>query len=168
MRIELGIAIIAGAVSIVSAVISYRAQTDVASLNAKHQTGLEFMRTTLAQQPAMFAQQRERQKPFLERQMTYCFQATEVASEIANSENSPSRTKAIERFRQLYWGPLAVVEHPTVERAAVDFGNALRSKHLDRVMLQKLSLELAHACRDALQKLWGVDLGQLKNLRAAK
>lgn len=172
MRIELWVAIISGVVAIGSATVAYVAQTNVAgiqnnfemelaSLNANHEKELELLR-------AQLTQQHERQKPFLERQMMHYFQATEAASEIANSEDSASRTEAVERFWQLYWGPLAMVEDATVERAMVNYGNALRSRNPDRPVLQQLSLELAHACRDSLQKLWGTDLGQLRNLRATK
>jgi hypothetical protein len=176
MRIELGVAIISGVVAIGSAMVAYMAQTNVvvlqnefrathekelATINAKHEKELALLRSQLKQQ-------HERQKPFLERQMAHYFQATEAASKIANMEDVPSRREAIARFWLLYWGPLAVVEDAAVERAMVNFGNALRSESPDRVELQQLSLDLAHACRDSLQKLWGTDLGQLHNLRATK
>jgi hypothetical protein len=58
-----------------------------------------------------------------------------------------------------------MVEDPEVERAMVNFGRGLQDDGKDRAALERLSLSLAHACRGSLQKLWGTDLGELKNLR---
>lgn len=179
MRVELGVAIVSGVIAIGSAVVASWTQLSVAdikrhesdaqaahqkeleNLNANHETELALLRSQLEQQ-------HERQKPFLQRQMSHYFEAAEIAAKIANSEDAQTRTAAIDRFWLLYWGPLAVVEDAPVERAMVDFGNALRSDVKDRTNLRRLSLQLAHACRQSLEKLWGADLGKLKNLRSFK
>jgi len=113
-------------------------------------------------------QQHERQRPFLERQLQHYFEASESASKVANLPDGKDRAEAVQKFWQLYWGPLAVVEDPEVERAMVDFGGALRSETSDRAALQHRSLELAHACRGSLEKQWGATLGELENLRDRK
>jgi hypothetical protein len=154
MRVELGVAIVSGAIAIGSAVVAYWAKTSVAEIESERSTALENL-----------AEQHERQRPFLERQMSHYFEAAEIAAKIANSEDAQTRTAAVDRFWLLYWGPLAVVEDAPVERAMVAFGNALRSDVKDRRALQRLSLNLAHACRQSLEKLWGADLGKLENLR---
>jgi hypothetical protein len=174
MRVELWVAVISGLAAVGSAVIAYQAQTSVtdlehqfrsahdtqlAQLNAEHERELELLRSQLAQQ-------HERRQPFLERQMRHYFEAVAAASKLATLEDGPDRTEALEQFWHLYWGPLAVVEDSAVERAMVNFGRGL-SENLERTALRQRALQLAHACRDSLQKLWDTDLGQLQNLRGA-
>lgn len=154
MRIELGVTVISGVVALTSAVVAYRAQVNVA------QTQADIVRLKAESRPS-----HEWQKPLLQRVMQRYFDAADATSKIAQLEDCPERQYAIKQFWQLYWGPLAVVEEPEVESAMVNFGNALAEGNPARSTLQLLSLKLAHACRNSLQKLWGTDLGQLGNLR---
>jgi hypothetical protein len=154
MRIELVAAIISGVVAIGGAVIAFQAQTQVAA----YQQDFDLLRLQLQQQ-------HERQRPFLERQLQHYFEASESASKVANLPDGATRAEAVQKFWQLYWGPLAVVEDPEVERAMVNFGGALLADGSDRAALQHGSLELAHACRGSLEKQWGAKLGELENLR---
>jgi hypothetical protein len=154
MRIELVAAVISGVVAIGGAVIAFQAQTQVAA----YQQDFDLLRLQLQQQ-------HERQRPFLERQLQHYFEASEAASKVANLPDGADRAEAAQRFWQLYWGPLAVVEDSGVEGAMVGFGNALRSDGSDRAALQHRSLDLAHACRGSLEKQWGTNLGELENLR---
>ena len=157
MKIELLAAIISGAVAIGSAVLAFQAQTQVAS----YQREFDLMRLQVEQQ-------HERQRPFLERQLQHYFEASESASKVANLPDGKDRAEAVQKFWQLYWGPLAVVEDSDVERAMVNFSGALRSDDSDRATLQHRSLELAHAFRGSLEKQWGTTLGELQNLRDRK
>lgn len=59
----------------------------------------------------------------------------------------------------------AVVEDEIVVHAMVDFGNKLKEAPLNPNALKRLSLNLAHTCRDSLQKLWDTDLGKLMTQR---
>jgi hypothetical protein len=154
MKTELVVALIAGAVAIVSAGVSYHAQQTVAASRGD----LDLLRSRLQQQ-------HERQIPFLERQLKLYFEAADTASKIANSQVGSDRSGLTHRFWELYWGPLAVVEDETVVAAMVEFGNALKDEPSNNVALKRLSLKLAHACRNSLQKLWDTDLGKLTTSR---
>jgi hypothetical protein len=153
MRIELVAAVISGVVAIGGAAIAFRAQTQVAA----YQQDFDLLRLQLEQQ-------HERQRPFLERQLQHYFEASAAASKAAILPDGADRSAAVQKFWQLYWGPLAVVEDSEVERAMFNFGTALRSES-ERAALQQFSLELAHACRGSREKQGGTDLGELKNLR---
>jgi hypothetical protein len=172
MRIELTVAIVAGVAAMASAIIAYIAQAKVAQSQvqiAQNQVQIAALERSHQEQivrlQSALQQAQERQKPFLERQMQHYFEVADVASKIATLAEKPARQIAVTRFWQLYWGALAVVEDPVVERAMVNFGNALQQQNPRESALQRLSLELAHACRNSLERLWGTDLGSLQNLR---
>ena len=114
----------------------------------------------------------EATRPYLERQLRLYTEATQVAARIAtkgyalgqrDSKASPSASRyhgstfdnAVARFWELYWGELALVEDKEVEKAMVEYGQALRDK-APTEKLQEKSLALAHACRDSLASSWGV------------
>lgn len=97
----------------------------------------------------------EATKPFLERQLKLYTEATQAAATIATSDNPAERTAALKRFWSLYWGELALVEDAKVEAAMVQLGRALEQK-APGDQIKRLSLTLAHACRDSLGKSWGV------------
>ena len=113
--------------------------------------------------------------PFLERQLALYTEATQVVSQIATatpkpesgaehaaeSEDTESGDVTVidpeARFWQLYWGELALVEDEKVAGAMKAFGDALLARQ-DRDILEQLSLNLAHECRNSLADSWGVPL----------
>ncbi len=102
------------------------------------------------------AQQRiEATKPFLERQLKLYTEASQVAALIATSDEKSETQKAVTRFWQLYWGELALVENKEVESEMVAMGRAITTG-ANRDALQQASLSLAHACRESLDKSWGI------------
>jgi hypothetical protein len=108
------------------------------------------------------ARQLEARRPFLDRQLKLYTDATLNASILATSTDAAERTKATQRFFQLYWGNLAMVENGGldakdggVESAMVAFGACL-NQDCPQGQLQQLSLKLAHTCRDSLAESWGI------------
>jgi hypothetical protein len=97
----------------------------------------------------------EATKPFLERQLKLYTEATQAAATIATSSDAAERAASIKRFWSLYWGELALVEDKSVEAAMVAFGQGLEQGGAP-AELKRLSLRLAHACRDSLADSWGV------------
>ena len=97
----------------------------------------------------------EATQPFLERQLRLYTEAAQVAARIATIHDQGATDEAGERFWQLYWGELALVENPAVEGAMKAFGDGLRAERPNGEM-EQLSLKLAHACRDLLAVSWGV------------
>src|ERR1041384_3506291 len=109
--------------------------------------------------------QLEARKPFLERPLTLYTQATQNAAILATSSDPDAIEQARQRFWELYWGELAMVENGGlntkeggVESTMVVFGQCLNklNKGCSQAELQPLALRLAHACRDSLAVSWGV------------
>jgi hypothetical protein len=93
----------------------------------------------------------------LERQLKLYTEATQVVAIIATSDNREKLREATDRFWQLYWGELAMVEDRQVEKAMKQLGDALSSSSTDKNDKEQLSLRLAHACRVSLDKSWGIN-----------
>jgi hypothetical protein len=101
---------------------------------------------------------RESRKPFLERQLTLYFEATKAAAQLSTLPRGPEWSAARQRFWELYWGELGLVEGSNVQAAMVRFGTALQSFEEGKgpqAELTQHSLSLAHACRQSLQSEWG-------------
>jgi hypothetical protein len=101
----------------------------------------------------------EATRPFLERQLQLYTDATRSAAIIATAPGGEDVRKANARFRELFWGELALVEDRSVEAAMVGFQRALESD-APPAELQQLSLQLAHACRDSLARSWNTKAWQ--------
>ena len=97
----------------------------------------------------------EATKPFLDRQLKLYAEASQVAAIIATTSNREELTKATKRFWELYWGELALVENNAVEQAMIELGKGLKN-NLSQSDLQQLSLHLVHACRQSLDRSWGI------------
>lgn len=99
-------------------------------------------------------------KPFLEKQMEFCIEASTIAATIASTAvDDPARTAAEARFWVLYWGPLGIVEDTAVERQMFCIGRSLRNstdRRCPKAALTQRSLMLAKACRDLMATSWGV------------
>ena len=107
----------------------------------------------------------EATKPFLERQLQLYTEATQIAATLATVTTDSIEAKTMQRFWELYWGELALVESANVEYAMKNFGDGLIFEY-DKSQLQQLSLELAHACRASLAISWGVNLWERPNYGA--
>jgi len=110
-----------------------------------------------AQKERQASATRDATKPFLEKQLLFYSEATAVASRIATLSDGVDRKKNIQRFWELYWGELAMVESKDVESAMVNLGRALIENPSDRGSLEQLSLRLADSCRHSLAKSWGTE-----------
>ncbi|MBH5372259.1 hypothetical protein [Bradyrhizobium glycinis] len=126
---------------------------------------------------------RESQKPFLERQLAFYFEAAKVTAKLATS--APVKTSATpdraptedwawarRRFWELYWGELAAVESPEVARAMAHFGQRLNELETcvakdgecaqAQDALKGPSIQLAHQIRESIEKGWGYSLPSLQ------
>lgn len=99
----------------------------------------------------------EATKPFLDRQLELYTEAIQVTATIATSTDEEELADATMRFQELYWGELALVERTDVAAAMVAFHTELTVNGGERGELQRLSLDLAHACRDELADSWNTD-----------
>ncbi len=110
--------------------------------------------------------ERETRRPFIEQQFKLYGEAVAVASRLARAADRdlhPPPEEDHQRFWELYWGPLAMVEDTRVEAAMVVFGRSLEDYAGERgtecsKMLNQASLALAHNARQSLEKQWGVKL----------
>ena len=102
---------------------------------------------------ATAAQRLAAMQPFLERQLRLFEDATQTTAYLATIPESTNRAVKLERFWQLYWGELALVEHGKVEEAMVQFGKGLK-KNAAQADLEQLALRVTYACRDELAESW--------------
>lgn len=124
---------------------------------------------------------RESQRPFLEKQLQFYFEAAKVTSKLATlsqelQDKGPdweqSWSWAYRRFWELYWGELAIVESREVAGAMVRFGEPLRALHAcvstanakcvaEQKALEQLSLALAAEIRKSIETSWDYPLPPL-------
>lgn len=115
------------------------------------------------------AKEREFRKPFWEKQITLYFEASTAAAKIATLPRDHKESKeAEERFWQLYWGPLVLVEDNDVKNAMIAYGNCLngltkecRSEDSQPSQLQSLSLDLANKFRASIGTSWDIRFDNL-------
>ncbi len=108
--------------------------------------------------------EREIKKAFWEKQMALYIEASDAAAKIATLPvGRKDREKAEERFQQLYWGPLVLVEDEGVKDAMMKFNRCLQG--LDERCrpedLKNLSLLLANKCRASIKNAWKVELKEI-------
>jgi hypothetical protein len=115
-------------------------------------------------------------KPVRENQLQLYVQASAAAASLATiPTDDPEWKKARERFLQLFYGPLAIVENyqhvvkagepreVTVERAMIAFKACLDDKTcVGTGEMLDLSLALAHTCRISIGSSWGFKAKQLE------
>ena len=116
----------------------------------------------------------EARRPFLEKQLEICFEATNAVASIAAEVGAPAGGEApIDTFKRLYLGNLALVENNDVACAMTRFnwalGTELGAKYKltgpipadcskDVADLQSTALEVAQACRELIINSWGAEL----------
>jgi hypothetical protein len=96
------------------------------------------------------------QRPYLEHQLELYIAASRSGATIASSDDEKAVRDARQRFWELYWGELSMVEDQEVESAMARFGEAL-SVGASRSQLEQCSLALSHALRESLARSWGVE-----------
>jgi hypothetical protein len=103
----------------------------------------------------------EAQKPFLDKQLGLYFETAQVVGRLVQTDWTSDAWKADDnRFWELYWSELTMVEHKSVAQSMHDFGELL--KKLEQSMdkphqdaLHTASLKLAEALRNGIQSSWG-------------
>jgi len=96
----------------------------------------------------------EAARPFLELRTQTYLETLKVVGVLATSNDKAVLETARQRFEQLYWAELALVEDVAVDNAMVALREALQATDRDRQ--QKATLQLAHAVRDSLALSWGM------------
>ena len=108
-----------------------------------------------------------RKRPFLDQQFKLYGEAVAVASRLANvaEQGQPSSgdlAEDLNRFRVLYWGPLAMVEDFMSRKRWFFSVAAWRTVKtvLETIVpkIKEASLTLAHRARESLEVQWGVQL----------
>jgi hypothetical protein len=112
---------------------------------------------------------KERQAPFLAKQLQMYTEITQIAAVLASSNNKAEWEKANGKFWKLYYGDLVIVQSPykqddnnTVDTQLTYLGNVLRETNgrFDQITddtrdsLHRISLDLARACRKDIQETW--------------
>jgi hypothetical protein len=120
-----------------------------------HGIRLERDKQRAEQESATAVQKIAASEPFLSLQLKLFQEATKTAAFLATMTNAPANDTNRQRFEQLYWGELALVEKGDVAGAMVKFRDGLVAG-VSPDELQHLSLEIAHACRIELGNSWAV------------
>ncbi len=104
----------------------------------------------------------EAAKPYLQKKLGWCEEAVKTTSKIAIAD--PMAAADIAAFWQMYWGVMGLIENDAIKQAMVAFGGALTTATPTGTspekpvapprVLRKLSLDLAHACRQELSLEW--------------
>jgi hypothetical protein len=104
----------------------------------------------------------ELQKPFLDEQLKLYFETAKVVGNLATlDQNDPKWREALQRFDELYWSELSMVEQSTVESAMVRLRQAIdmyRGSGQSKGEVQFRSYCLAHAIRDGVRQTWIVNI----------
>ncbi len=121
-----------------------------------------------------------------EKQTTLYFEASSAASTIATSDDEATKKAAANKFYELYFGELVIVEDRRVELAMIQYSRCLNLNRdgcertvlsdfrgtnfsddkihkLPPATLQNLSLELSACMRSALEFDRGIDFGKLSD-----
>jgi len=121
---------------------------------------------------AVYSYRKKREKefrmPLWDKQLSLYFEATEVATKTATLPDGLEKTKAVDKFWELYYGPLVVVEdNKNVAQAMINFGNCLgganakEPRNCSGAELRNLALELGQKCRESIADSWDVKLKSL-------
>jgi hypothetical protein len=102
----------------------------------------------------------EAAKPYLEKKLAWCESAVETTARLANA--SQMQPVDIERFWQMYWGVMGLIEKDTITNAMIAYGKDLPAQTATNAKppgappagLKAKSLTLAHACRQELSLEW--------------
>jgi hypothetical protein len=103
---------------------------------------------------------RESQKPFLEKQLAFCAEATGAAAILATSQDEAARARAKDLFLEMYWGRLGIVEDVRVTQAMINYRNVVieGDKGANSDPPPVLALKIGFACRDLTLAAWQIRL----------
>jgi len=104
----------------------------------------------------------EAAQPFLTKKLEWCEEAVEKTSKIATTE--PPDPTDLQRFAQMYWGVMGLIENRDIIEAMKAFDEGLTNQvpayagpkleGSEVLTLTELSLDLAEACRAELSAEW--------------
>ncbi len=97
----------------------------------------------------------EAARPYLEKKLVWCEEIVELTSKIATSNEIMEDD--VERFWQMYWGVMGLIEKEDLLKVMIEYGKDLESRHKlkeNESSLKKRSLAIAHACRNEFTKEW--------------
>jgi hypothetical protein len=101
-----------------------------------------------------------RKQPFLLRQLDLCHDASLTAARLATLQDRAAWNEARQRFWELYFGPLSIVEDAHVKAAMETFGAELEglgdAPVLPAGSLQDPSYQLARKIRVLILRSWSI------------
>jgi hypothetical protein len=111
--------------------------------------------------------EQESKKPFWQKQVDLYFDASNAVSTLINSTDAVKRQQAEDRFWQLFYGELVIVEDQNVERAMIDISSYLiqcrqSPPRCEDYKLKNLALALSSSCRQSIGESWKLGLEGLK------
>jgi hypothetical protein len=102
---------------------------------------------------------RESSSPFFNKQLNTYFEISDIASRLATSTPKHLDKAALQRFWQLYWGQLGLVETNAIDEAMIDYGNYLKgyqAGRVDQLCFEAVSLHLQQKLAASIEGEWGL------------
>ena len=104
-------------------------------------------------------------KTFNEKQIELSFETAKTVANLLTAETKEAWDKNAAEFRNLYWGPLVLVESQKLEEAMVALCKALPSDFSQRDKVWKEVFEVSKALREQIRDRnehdWRIDLASL-------
>ncbi|HKC02011.1 MAG TPA: hypothetical protein VKC17_01755 [Sphingomicrobium sp.] len=101
-----------------------------------------------------------RKQPFLLKQLDLCHDVSLTAARLATVRGKDDWDAARQRFLELYWGPLSIVEDRDVKAAMENFGHELHALNYPPILpaarLEQPAYRLARAVRVLLLNSWSI------------
>ncbi|MCD0470735.1 hypothetical protein [Flavobacterium sp. JAS] len=104
----------------------------------------------------------EAAKPFLELRQKLYLEALTNASILASQDfhTEEEVRKAKQRFAELYWGELSLIEEKNIEKAMIQVADSMNLN--DSISPSKrATYNLAHSMRESLVNSWGIDRSKI-------
>lgn len=130
--------------------------------------------TAIAQQATakeLDLRRKEFQIGFFQKSLDLYLEACRTVGALASAESpdTPAVKSTVDRFYSLYWGDLSLVENREVESKMVEFEAAMRDWQakggLATQGMRQLAYDLAHVCRQDLEKSFDLKLDELHGSR---
>lgn len=109
-------------------------------------------------------------KSFNENEIALSFQTAETVAKLLTAETKQDWDTEVAKFRNLYWGPLVLVESSSVEKAMVDLCAQMKASNFNqRDSLKAAVLGVSSALREQIRHRnendWRIDLPSLTYTR---
>src|SRR4051794_30082824 len=92
------------------------------------------------------------ERPLIDKQVALCFEISETVGTLVATEDAAVFDAKRQDFWRFYWGPLVMVEGPSLASAMVGMGQQLKTVNFNgRQALSSFALDVARECRHQIE-----------------